>query len=182
MNKDVKVLISEKELAHIVSRLAGEITKKHEGHEIVLLGILKGSYVFLADLARKIDLPNPNIEIDFLSVSSYGSGYQSSGEVKIFQDTKIDLEGKYVIIVEDIIDTGNTLIELLKIFKKRNPASLEICVLLDKKKARKKEINLGYVGMKVLLEFLVGYGLDYNQKYRNLPYVGILDSKVYQKK
>ncbi len=179
MHPEVEPLISRTDIYYTVRRIAQKITDKHQGHKIVLLSVLKGAFVFLADLAREINLPD--IEIDFLSVSSYGDGHQSSGKVKIIQDTTIDFKGKHVIIVEDIIDTGNTLSELLKIFEKRNPASLEICALLDKWEARKVEIKIDYVGRKVPLEFLVGYGLDYAQKYRNLPFIGILDPSIYSK-
>lgn len=163
------VLISEEEIKDIVIRLGKEISKDYEGKNLVLVSVLKGSVVFMADLMRAINIP---LSIDFMVVSSYRKT-ESSGTVKIIKDLDLDLTGKDILIVEDILDTGRTLASLIEILKMRNPASLKICTFLDKPDRRVANIDAEYTGKVVPDEFVVGYGLDYDQAYRNLPYVGI---------
>ncbi len=169
-----KVLISEEEIARTVDRLAGEINRDYEGKEIVLVGLLKGSFVFMGDLMRRLTMP---CIIDFMIVSSYGGRTFSSGEVNIKKDLGESIEGKNVIIVEDIIDSGITLSAVMEILKKRNPASLRLCSFLSKPARRVKEVKIDYLGTEIPDEFVIGYGLDYDEKYRNIPCVGILDPK-----
>lgn len=177
MKNDIcRVLISEEQLKEKVTELGTQISRDYEGKKLLLVSILKGSVVFMADLMRAITIP---ARIDFMSVSSYGSGVKTSGVVKIIKDLDLNLEGYDVLIVEDILDSGMTLSYLVELLKSRNPASVEICSLLDKPERHKVEIALKYKGFTIPDEFVVGYGLDYSEKYRNLPYVGILDPKVY---
>lgn len=178
MKEDIaEIIISEQELQKTVKKLAVQISNDYQGWKPLLIGILKGSVVFLADLIRHIDLP---LEIDFLGVASYGSSAKSSGVVKITKDCSIDLAGRDIIVVEDIIDTGYSVECIVDLLRSRGVNSLKLCVLLDKADAHKKRIKIDYRGLIVPNEFLVGYGLDYNEKYRNLPYVGILKREVYQ--
>lgn len=174
-----RVLISEKEINEAVEKIAEEITKdyKDDTNELVLVGILKGSVFFLADLSRKIDLP---ISFDFMSVSSYGLGTESSGDVRILKDLDQSIEKKNVIIVEDIIDTGYTLSYLIENLKSRGAKSIKTAVLLDKKERRIVDFEADYVGYEIPDEFVVGYGIDYAQKYRNLPFIGIIKREVYE--
>lgn len=176
--KDIQsVLYSEEEIQARVAEMGARITKDYEGKEnILLVSVLRGSYIFMADLSRAIDLP---VKIDFMSVSSYGSGTKSSGQVEIKKDISMDLEGYHVIIVEDILDSGNTLYYLMKLLNARNPASMSICTLMDKPDRRVRPIKAEYSCFEIPDAFVVGYGLDYDQKYRNLPYVGILKPSVY---
>ena len=177
MRKDIcRVLISEEELKNKITELGAQISKDYEGKQLLLVSILKGSVVFMADLMRAITIP---AKIDFMAVSSYGSGVKTSGVVKILKDLDQDLNGYDVLIVEDILDSGMTLSYLVELLKSRNPASVAICSLLDKPERHKVEIELKYKGFTIPDEFVVGYGLDYAEKYRNLPFVGILDPKVY---
>ena len=177
MKNDIcRVLISEEQLKEKVTELGTQISRDYEGKKLLLVSILKGSVVFMADLMRAITIP---ARIDFMSVSSYGGGVKTSGVVKIIKDLDLNLEGYDVLIVEDILDSGMTLSYLVELLKSRNPASVEICSLLDKPERHKVEIALKYKGFTIPDEFVVGYGLDYSEKYRNLPYVGILDPKVY---
>jgi len=179
MQKDMEqILFSEQEIKDCVSRLAGEINRDYAGKEPLLVGILQGSFVFLADLVRQITLP---IRVEFMSVSSYGSGTESSGSLNIRLDLAEDIVGRDVILVEDILDSGNTLSRLIPSLQERGPASLKLCVLLDKPDRRVKEVSVDYLGYSIPDAFVVGYGLDYDQKYRNLPYVGILKPEVYSK-
>ncbi|MBR5769728.1 MAG: hypoxanthine phosphoribosyltransferase, partial [Clostridia bacterium] len=143
---------------------------------ILLIGVLKGAAVFMSDLMRRIDVP---VEIDFMVVSSYGSGTKSAGNIKILKDTDVSVEGRDVLIAEDILDTGITLYNLKELLLKRGAKSLKICTILNKQERRQSPITADYVGFEIPDEFVVGYGLDYDQKYRNLPYVGILDPSVY---
>lgn len=167
----VDVLISEEQIAARVSEIAQAISADYAGEELLLVGILKGAVIFMADLARKITLP---VQMDFMSVSSYGSATKSSGAVQIIKDLEVSIEDKHVIVVEDIVDTGLTLKYLLENLWSRDPASLKICAFLDKPDARKVEVPIDYKGFEVPNQFAVGYGLDCAQKYRNLPYVGVL--------
>ena len=177
MKQDVcRILISEEELQKKVNEIGAQISRDYAGKQLLLVGILKGSIVFMADLMRAITIP---ARIDFMAVSSYGSGVKTSGVVKIIKDLDINLEGYDVLIIEDILDSGMTLSYLVELLKSRNPASVEICTLLDKPERHKVEVDLKYKGFTIPDEFVIGYGLDYAEKYRNLPYVGILDPKVY---
>ncbi|MBQ9557579.1 MAG: hypoxanthine phosphoribosyltransferase [Clostridia bacterium] len=174
--ENIKVLITEEEIKRRVCELGAEITKDYAGKSILLIGVLKGAAVFMSDLMRCIDLP---VEIDFMVVSSYGSGTKTSGNIKILKDTDVSVEGRDVIIAEDILDTGITLNNLKDLLLKRGAKSLKICTIFNKPARRKSPIEAEYVGFDVPDEFVIGYGLDYDQKYRNLPYLGVLDSSVY---
>ena len=179
MLQDVETILFDKEvLAHRIQELGEEISKDFAGEEVLLVGILKGASVFLSDLVRKISLP---AYIDFMVVSSYGNSAETSGVVRIIKDLDENIEGKNVIVVEDIIDTGLTLAYLNQNLLSRHPKSLKICTLLDKPTRREKEINIDYRGFEVPDEFIIGYGIDYAEKYRNLPFVGILKREVYEK-
>ncbi len=179
MHQDVeRILFSEEELARRVKELGARITADCKGKDLVLASVLRGSYIFMADLTRAIDLP---MTVDFMAVSSYGAGTASSGQVEIKKDLSDSIEGKDLIIVEDILDSGNTLFYLRKILMARHPASIRICALMDKPDRRTKPIQADYVGFTIPDAFVVGYGLDYDEKYRNLPYVGILKPAVYEK-
>ncbi|MBR6751641.1 MAG: hypoxanthine phosphoribosyltransferase [Clostridia bacterium] len=178
MHKDLcKILITGEEISKRVKEIAAQITKDYEGEEVLVVGILRGAVVFYSELVKEIDL---DLRFDFMSVSSYGDGTVSSGEVKIIKDISQPIAGLNVIIVEDIIDTGNTLKNLKKLLLTRNPKSLKICSLLDKPSRRKVELEGDYVGFVVPDEFVVGYGLDYQEKYRNIPDVGVLKPEIYQ--
>lgn len=170
-NHSISVLISEDELSKRIAELGEQINADYEGKEVTLICILKGSIFFTCELAKRISVP---VTIDFIQASSYGSGTSSSGVVKIKKDLDESIEGKNVIIIEDIIDSGNTLSRLLPLLKKRNPESLEVCTLLDKPERREVEVDVKYNGFNIPDEFVVGYGLDYDQKYRNLPFIGVL--------
>lgn len=180
MHKDVeKILLSEEEIAQICKNLGNKITKDYEGKDLLVVGILKGSIVFFADVVRNIDL---DINLDFMVVSSYGAGATTSGMVQILKDISVDIEGKNLLIVEDIVDTGVTLYNVKNVLLERGAASVKICTFLDKPSRRTADITADYIGAVVPDEFVVGYGLDYNEKYRNLPYVGALSPKVYADK
>lgn len=177
MHEDIEqILISGDELRARTAELASEITAYYRGRGLLLVGILKGAVMFLVDLARALDLP---VEIDFMAISSYGNSTESTGVVRILKDLDDPIEGKDVLIVEDIIDSGLTLQYLLDILAKRNPGSLRVCALLDKEKPRAKVLDPQYVGFHIPDRFVVGYGLDYAQFYRNLPYIGVLKESVY---
>ena len=177
MHQDVeKILYTEEELKSRVKELGAQITADYRGKAPVLASVLRGSYIFMADLTRAIDLP---ISVDFMAVSSYGSGTVSSGQVEIKKDLSDSIEGKDLLIVEDILDSGNTLYYLLDVLRARKPASIRICTLMDKPSRRQKPIRADYVGFSIPDAFIVGYGLDYDEKYRNLPYVGVLKPSVY---
>lgn len=177
LEKDIQsVLFSEEELAQRVKELGAQIEKDYAGKDLVLASVLRGSYIFMADLTRAIDL---QMTVDFMAVSSYGSGTSSSGQVEIKKDLSDSIEGKHLVIVEDILDSGNTLYYLMDILRVRKPASIQICTLLDKPERRKKPIKADYIGFSVPDAFVVGYGLDYDEKYRNLPYIGVLKEEIY---
>ena len=179
MADKIRVLLSEEEVRKRIGEVAAEISRDYEGKNLVLVSILKGSVVFMADLMRAVSIP---CSIDFMVVSSYGgSNTVTSGLVKIIKDLDGDLSGKDVLIVEDILDTGVTLSNLVPMLKMRNPNSVKICTILDKPSRRKADIQPDYEGFQVPDEFVVGYGLDYDEKYRNLPYVGALKPAVYEK-
>lgn len=180
MKKDIeRVLFTEEELKTRVAELGAQITADYQGKEPVIISVLRGSYIFMADLTRSIDLP---CSIDFMAVSSYGKGTTSSGQVNIIKDLSDSIEGKDVLVVEDILDSGNTLSYLLEILKARHAASIKLCTLLDKPDRRVRDIKADYVGYSVPDLFVVGYGLDYAEKYRNLPYIGVLKPEVYEGK
>ncbi|MCI5920297.1 MAG: hypoxanthine phosphoribosyltransferase [Roseburia sp.] len=163
---------TEEQLDKRVREMAAEISKDYGDETVYMVCILKGSIFFTCDLAKRITSP---VEMDFMSVSSYGSGTSSCGVVKIVKDLDVSLEGKNVLVVEDIIDSGRTLSYLLDILKKRNPKSLKLCTLLDKPDRRVVDVDVDYVGFEIPDEFVVGYGLDYDQHYRDLPYIGFVE-------
>ena len=178
MTDDIKkVLIGEDELQKIVKRLGKQISDDYKDKDVLLVGVLKGSVIFMADLMRAIET---KCNIDFMAVSSYGNGTQSIGRVKINKDLDSDIEGKDIIIIEDILDSGKTLYYIRDILSARKPASIKICTLFDKPERREADIKADYVGALVPNEFIVGYGLDYAEYYRNLPYIGVLKESVYE--
>ncbi len=177
MKEDIlRVLLSEDELAAKVAEIGAQISRDYMGKRLVMVSVLKGSVVFMADLMRAVTVP---AEIDFMCVSSYGSGVKTSGVVKIIKDLDNDLAGMDLLLVEDILDSGMTLEYIKKLLLGRNPNSVKICTLLDKPERRKADIVPDYKGFEVPDEFVVGYGLDYAEKYRNLPYIGVLKPSVY---
>lgn len=178
MKEDVlRVLLSEDEIREKVRELGGKITADYKNSNLMLVTVLKGAVVFLADLMRQIDVP---AEIDFMVVSSYGSGVKSSGVVKIVKDLDVPLAGKDILIVEDILDSGLTLSYIKELLESRGPRSIRIATLLDKPSRRKVDLQADYIGFSVPDEFVIGYGLDYDEKYRNLPFVGVLKPSVYE--
>jgi hypoxanthine phosphoribosyltransferase len=180
MRKKVeKVLISENELAVRIEEMGKAMTKDYKGKDLFVVGVLKGANIFMSDLIRKIDLP---MHMDFMAVSSYGMSTESSGTVRILKDLDFSIEGKDVLIVEDIIDSGLTLKYLTRILMERKPASLKICTLLDKPERRKADLIVDYIGFKIPDAFIVGYGIDFAESYRNLPYVAVLKEEVYKLK
>lgn len=178
LNDIEKVLVTEEELKEKVTELGKKISEDYKGKNLLLVSILKGSVAFMADLMRAITVP---CQIDFMSVSSYGSGVKSSGVVKIIKDIDIEIEGYDILIVEDILDSGLTLSYLMDILKTRKANSIKICTLLSKPERRKVQVDVSYEGFVIPDEFVVGYGLDYDEKYRNLPFIGILKPEVYSK-
>ena len=177
MHNDIQeILVSEQQLKEKVAELGAAISRDYAGKDLMLVSILKGSVVFMADLMRAVTIP---CNIDFMVVSSYGSGTTTTGLVKIIKDLDQDLSGKDVIIVEDILDTGVTLSNLVPMLKMRHPNSVKICTILDKPERRKAQISADYSGFEIPDAFVVGYGLDYDEKYRNLPYVGVLKKEIY---
>ena len=172
MADKIRVLLSEDEVNKRISEVAAQISRDYQGKEIHLICILKGGVFFTCELAKRLELP---VTLDFMSVSSYGNDTKSSGVVRIVKDLDEPLAGKDVLIVEDIIDSGRTLSYLLEILKKRNPNSMHLCTLLDKPDRRVRDVNVDYVGFEIPDEFVVGYGLDYAQKYRNLPFIGVVE-------
>lgn len=179
MKNDIeKILITEQELADKVKELGAQISRDYEGKNLMMVSVLKGSVVFMADLMRAITI---NASIDFMSVSSYGSGTKTTGVVRIIKDLNEDLNGKDILIVEDILDSGMTLSYLTKHILGKGASSIKIATLLDKPERRKVDVYPDYKGFVVPDEFVVGYGLDYDEKYRNLPYVGVLKPEIYEK-
>ncbi|MSO57483.1 MAG: hypoxanthine phosphoribosyltransferase [Thermoleophilia bacterium] len=166
-----EVLIEEEDLARRVRELGAEITADHAGKELLLVGVLKGAIFFIADLMRELDIP---CEVDFMAISSYGVATDSSGVVRILKDLDLSIEGRDVLVVEDIIDSGLTLSYLMRTLRARRPASLEICALLAKPARREVEVPIRYLGFEIPNRFVIGYGLDYAERYRNLPYIGVL--------
>ncbi len=178
MDQDIDhILVSEEQLRQKVAELGAQISRDYEGRDLLMVSILKGGAVFMADLMRTVTIP---CAIDFMVVSSYGgANTESTGLVKIVKDLDADLSGKDVLIVEDILDTGITLSNLLPMLRLRNPSSVKLCTILSKPSRRKADIEPDYLGFEVPDEFVVGYGLDFDEKYRNLPYVGVLKPEIY---
>ena len=172
MKEKVKVLIPETEVNKRISELGKQITQDYAGKKIHMICVLKGGVFFMCELAKRIDGP---VSLDFMSVSSYGNGTSSSGAVRILKDLDEPIEGEDVLIVEDIIDSGNTLHYLIEILHKRHPKSIRICTLLDKPERRVAQVDVDYSGFNIPDEFVVGYGLDYAQRYRNLPFIGVVE-------
>ena len=172
MAETIRELVSEKDVDERIVELGKQISKDYEGKQVHLICVLKGGVFFMCELAKRISVP---VSMDFMSVSSYGDDTKSSGVVKIVKDLDEAIEGKDVLIVEDIIDSGRTLYYLIDILKKRNPKSVHLCTLLDKPERRVKDVKVDYVGFDIPDEFVVGYGLDYAQKYRNLPFIGVVE-------
>lgn len=172
MSEHIRVLFSEEEVDARIRALGEQISRDYAGKEPHLVCVLKGGTFFLCELAKRITVP---ISLDFMAVSSYGSATESCGEITIKKDLDETIRGKDVLVVEDIVDSGRTLNSLLKIFQERQPASLRLCTLLDKPDRRVVDVNVDYTGFQIPDEFVVGYGLDYAQKYRNLPYIGIVE-------
>lgn len=178
MIDDIKeVLLSEQVLRDKVQEMGRQISEDYKGRDLLLVSVLKGSIVFMADLMRAITIP---CSIDFMAVSSYGSGVKTSGVVRIIKDLDSDIAGKDLLIVEDILDSGKTLSYIQEILQARNPGSMRICTLLDKPERRQVKLSADYAGFIVPDEFVVGYGLDFSEKYRNLPFVGILKPEIYE--
>ena len=172
MSETIRELISEEDVAAKVKEIGAQITKDYEGKAVHLICVLKGGVFFTCELAKRIEVP---VSLDFMSVSSYGDDTKSSGVVKIIKDLDESIEGKDVLIVEDIIDSGRTLSYLIEVLKQRNPASIRLCTLLDKPERRVKDVKVDYVCFNIPDEFVVGYGQDYAQKYRNLPFIGVVE-------
>jgi hypoxanthine phosphoribosyltransferase len=178
MHQDIEeVLFSTEAIQAKVAALGARITQDYRGKTLLLLGTLKGAVPFIADLARAIELP---LELDYMAISSYGNSTQSSGVVRILKDLEGPIANKHVLIVEDIVDSGQTLHYLMEVLRQRHPLSLRVCTLLDKERERVKPVTSDYTGFTIPDRFVVGYGLDYAQHYRNLPYIGILKPAVYQ--
>ena len=179
MHPDVeKILVTEEEISALNARIAGRINADLNGEPLLVIIILKGSTPFAMDLIKKLDMP---VEIDFMQVSSYGKSTSSSGFINLKKDIEQDITGKNVLIVEDIIDSGNTLFKIKTLFEDRKAKSVRICTLLDKPSRRVVDVKVDYVGKEIPDEFVVGYGLDYNEQYRNLSYIGVLKREVYTK-
>lgn len=177
MHEDIsEILISEETLRAKIQELGEQITHDYRGKHLLLLGTLKGAVPFIADLARAIQLP---LELDYMAVASYGDSTQSSGIVRILKDLEGPVDHKHILVIEDIIDSGLTLHYLMDMIRRRNPLSLRICALLNKERERLKNVVIDYQGFTIPDRFVVGYGLDYAQRYRNLPYIGILKPSVY---
>lgn len=174
-----RVVISREEIKAACEKLGKQLTEDYQGKDVLVVGILRGAALFMMDIIREMDC---HLEMDFMDVSSYHGGTSSSGEVKIIKDLDSRVEGRHILIVEDIIDTGRTLRYIIDLLKYRKAASVKVCALTDKPEGRVvKDVKADYVGIEVPNEFLVGYGLDYEQKYRNLPYIGVLKPEIYTK-
>ena len=172
MSEHVRVLLTEKEVDDRIQAIGDQISKDYAGKQVHLVCVLKGGSFFMCELAKRITVP---VSLDFMSVSSYGSGKSSSGVVKIVKDLDDSIENKDVLVVEDIVDSGRTLSYLLEMLRDRKPASLHLCTLLDKPDRRVVDVKVDYTGFQIPDEFVVGYGLDYDQRYRNLPYIGVVE-------
>lgn len=178
MREDLSyVLLTEQQIKDKVKELGQQIAKDYAGKKLMLVGLLKGSVVFMTDLMRAIDIP---VAIDFMSVSSYGKGVKTSGVVKIIKDLDVEIKDYDILIVEDILDSGMTLSYITQMLQNRGPKSIRLCTLLDKPERHKVDVHIDYCGFVVPDEFIVGYGLDYAEKYRNLPYIGVLKPEIYE--
>lgn len=178
MYEDVsEVLLTEEQIQQRIRELAEQISADYKGKDLLLVCILKGGVLFLTDLMRQLDIPHA---IDFMAISSYGAGTESSGVVRILMDLNTSIEGKNVLIVEDIVDTGHTLDYILRNLSTRRPASLKVCALLNKPSRRQVDVPIHYVGFDIPNKFVIGYGLDFGEKYRNLPFVGVLKPEFYR--
>jgi hypoxanthine phosphoribosyltransferase len=166
-----EILVDEETLQSRIAEIGAQVTEDYRGTDLLLIGVLKGAVFFMADLMRRIELP---CEVDFMAISSYGAGIDSSGVVRILKDLDISIEGRNVLVVEDIIDSGLTLSYLLRALEAREPASLEVCALLTKPERRVEDVPCRYVGFEIPNRFVIGYGLDFAERYRNLPYIGVL--------
>jgi hypoxanthine phosphoribosyltransferase len=173
-----RVLLDEQKIAERIAEMGKKISQDYQGKDLLLIGVLKGAFIFLADLVRSIDLP---IALDFVAVSSYGHSTETTGVVRIIKDVDYPVTGKHILLVEDIVDSGLTLRYLAQVLAEQKPASLKICALLDKPERRKVSLDVDYVGFSIPNEFVVGYGLDYNGQYRNLPFVGALKHSIFSK-
>ncbi len=173
-----EILYDEATIAQRVAELGAVISRDYQEKEVVLISILRGSFIFLSDLCRHLEFP---CTVEFMSVSSYGNTTTSSGEVQITKDLSCDIAGKHIIVIEDIMDSGNTLAYLFNVLRQRKPATLSLCTLLDNPARRQQDVEISYCGFQIPNAFVVGYGLDYAQYYRNLPYIGILKPSVYEK-
>jgi hypoxanthine phosphoribosyltransferase len=171
-----EILISQQDIAEKVKELGAIVSRDYQGKELIIIGILKGSVIFMSDLVREINIP---LALDFMAVSSYGASTKSSGVVQILKDLESNISDKHVLVVEDIIDTGLTLKYLIENLQSRHPASIKICTLLNKPERRKVDVTADYNGFEIPDRFVIGYGLDYAEKYRNLPYIAILKPEVY---
>jgi hypoxanthine phosphoribosyltransferase len=171
-----EILIDRETLETRVAELGAEISSDYEGKGLILVGVLKGAIFFISDLMRQLSVP---CEIDFMAISSYGAGTDSSGVVRILKDLDANISGQNVLVVEDIVDSGLTLSYLLRTLKARRPASIEICALLTKPERREIDVPVRYVGFEIPNKFVIGYGLDYRERYRNLPYIGVLDPEIF---
>ncbi len=167
-----EILFTEEQIREKVSELAEQINRDYAGEELIVVGILKGCFVFVSDLVRRLD---SEIQVHFMQVSSYGSGTESTGSIKIKKDLSVDIQGKHVLIAEDIVDSGNTLYQLLPILKERKPASVKVCALLSKPTRRQVEYDPDYIGFEIPDKFIVGYGLDCDERFRQLPYIAVVD-------
>lgn len=172
-----RILFTEEQIKVRVEELGKQISADFKGEDIVVIGLLKGCFMFIADLMRAIDT---NVAVDFMVVSSYGSGVVSSGEIKVRKDYSIDIEGKNVLVIDDILDTGRTLAFVKDYLIVKSPKTIKLCTLLDKPERKTSKVEVDYVGFSVPDEFVVGYGLDYDEKYRNLPFIGVLKPEVYK--
>lgn len=173
-----RVLFTEEDLRARVAEMGRQITSDHQGESLLVVSVLRGAAIFMADLVREIDLP---LEMDYMAISSYGNGVKSSGIVRILKDLTSSVEGRHVLIAEDILDSGLTLKYLIRNLESRNPASIEVATLLRKKTKAQADIDCRYVGFECPDEFIVGYGMDYAERYRNLPYIGVLKPEVYER-
>ncbi|MBP3411830.1 MAG: hypoxanthine phosphoribosyltransferase [Oscillospiraceae bacterium] len=178
INDISRVLLTEEQIRSRVAQLGEELAKDYEGKTPIFVGILKGAITFFSDVVRATPIP---CEYDFMAVSSYGAATISSGKIDLIKDLGTDIKGRHVVILEDILDTGHTLKFVTELLAQREPASVKLCVLLDKPERREVPIYADYIGFTIPNEFVVGYGLDYNEVYRNIPFVGVLDPKVYKK-
>ncbi len=167
-----EIMLTEEQIKAKVAELAEQVNRDYAGKELIVVGILKGCFVFVSDLVRHLD---GDVQVHFMQVSSYGSGTESSGEIRIKKDLGVDIAGKHVLIAEDIVDSGNTLVKLLPMLEERKPASIKVCALLSKPSRRQVEYDPDYIGFEIPDKFIVGYGLDCNERFRQLPYIGVVD-------